>query len=76
MKGDQVKRLRELEKENDRLKKMVADLSLDKAILNEAFTKPVPESQSGRTCTRNNESFRTTGMQGVDSAKSDTEVYT
>ncbi len=37
MKADQVKRLRELEKENDRLKKVVADLSLDKAILNEAL---------------------------------------
>ncbi len=37
LKVDQVKRLRELEKENDRLKKVVADLSLDKAILNEAL---------------------------------------
>ena len=37
MKVDQVKRLRALEKENDRLKKVVADLSLDKAILNEAL---------------------------------------
>ena len=37
MKVDQVKRLRELAKENDRLKKLVADLSLDKAILNEAL---------------------------------------
>ena len=37
MKVAQVKRLRELEKENDRLKKVVADLSLDKAILNEAL---------------------------------------
>ena len=37
MRVDQVKRLRELEKENDRLKKVVADLSLDKAILNEAL---------------------------------------
>jgi cell division protein FtsB len=37
MKVTQVKRLRELEKENDRLKKVVADLSLDKAILNEAL---------------------------------------
>ena len=33
----QAKRLKELEKENSRLKKMVADLSLDKDILNEAL---------------------------------------
>ena len=33
---DQVKRLKELEKENARLKKAVADLTLDKAILKEA----------------------------------------
>ncbi len=34
---NQAKRLKELEKENSRLKKMVADLSLDKDILNEAL---------------------------------------
>jgi len=33
---DQVKRLKELEKENTRLKKVVADLTLDNAILKEA----------------------------------------
>ena len=33
----QAKRLKELEKENTRLKKLVADLSLDKDILNEAL---------------------------------------
>jgi putative transposase len=33
MKIDQVKRLKEVEKENTRLKKLVADLSLDNAIL-------------------------------------------
>lgn len=32
---DQAKRLKEMEKENARLKKLVADLSLDKAILKE-----------------------------------------
>ena len=32
---DQAKRLKEVEKENVRLKKLVADLSLDKAILKE-----------------------------------------
>jgi transposase-like protein len=33
---DQAKRLKQLEKENVRLKKVVADLTLDKAILKEA----------------------------------------
>jgi putative transposase len=33
---DQARRLRELEHENPRLKKLVADLSLDNAILKEA----------------------------------------
>ncbi len=36
LKTDQAKRLKELERENARLKKVVADLSLDKAILKEA----------------------------------------
>ncbi len=36
LKADQAKRLKELERENARLKKVVADLALDKAILKEA----------------------------------------
>ena len=36
MRVEQAKRLRELEKENARLKKLVADLSLDISILKEA----------------------------------------
>ncbi len=36
MQVEQAKRLKDLEKENSRLKKLVADLSLDKAILKEA----------------------------------------
>jgi len=36
MRIEQVKRLKELEKENTRLKRLVADLSLDNAILKEA----------------------------------------
>lgn len=36
MKRDQAKRLKELEKENTRLKKLLADAELDKAILREA----------------------------------------
>jgi transposase-like protein len=37
MRVDQAKRLKELEKENVRLKRLVADLSLDKDILKEAL---------------------------------------
>jgi len=36
LKIDQVKRLKELERENSRLKRAVADLTLDKLILKEA----------------------------------------
>src|SRR3954453_24159978 len=36
IKADEMRRLKELEKENARLKALVADLSLDKAILKEA----------------------------------------
>jgi putative transposase len=36
MKVELAKRLKELEQENSRLKKLVADLSLDNAILKEA----------------------------------------
>ena len=36
LKGDQVKRLRELETENARLRQAVSDLTLDKLILQEA----------------------------------------
>lgn len=37
MKASEAKRLKELETENTRLKKLVADLSLDKQILKEAL---------------------------------------
>lgn len=36
LKGDQARRLKELERENQRLKRVVADLSLEKAILKDA----------------------------------------
>ncbi len=36
LKSDQVKRLKELEKENGRLRKAVSDLTLEKLILKEA----------------------------------------
>ncbi len=37
LKIDQAQRLRELEQENARLKRLVADLALDKAIIQEAL---------------------------------------
>ena len=37
MRVDQARRLKELDQENSRLKKLVADLSLDNAILKEAI---------------------------------------
>ena len=37
LKLDQVKRLKELESENSRLRRAVSDLTLDKMILNEAL---------------------------------------
>ena len=37
MDRDQLQRLKDLEKKNKRLKKLVADLSLDKDILTEAL---------------------------------------
>ena len=36
LKGDQVKRLKELEAENTRLRRAISDLTLDKQILKEA----------------------------------------
>ena len=39
MRVDQAHRLKELEQENSRLKKLVADLSLDNAILKEVLGK-------------------------------------
>ncbi len=37
MRVEQAKRLKKLEKENNRLKKLVADISLDNAILKECL---------------------------------------
>lgn len=38
MRTEQAQRLKELEKENQRLRKLVADLALDKAMLQEALS--------------------------------------
>ena len=41
MKSEEAKRLKTLEEENGRLKRLVADLSLDKHMLSEALRKKV-----------------------------------
>ena len=42
MQSDQVRELRQLQEENGRLKKLVAELSLDKAILQDVASKNWP----------------------------------
>ena len=42
MQSDQVRELKQLQEENARLKKLVAELSLDKAILQDISTKKWP----------------------------------
>ena len=42
----EVKRLKLLEEENNRLKRMVADLSLDKAMLQDVLSKKFPGQRS------------------------------
>ena len=49
LKVDQAKRLRELEKENSRLKKLVADQALDNAILKEVAALPSIGTLSNRS---------------------------
>ncbi|MFC3216009.1 IS3 family transposase [Novosphingobium panipatense] len=51
LKVDQARRMKDLERENARLKRLVADLALDKAILQEASKltfKPLPPPRSDR----------------------------
>ena len=45
LKGDQVKRLKELEAENTRLRRAVSDLTLEKLILKEAASGPEGQRQ-------------------------------
>ncbi|MCL8385584.1 IS3 family transposase [Xanthobacter aminoxidans] len=50
LKSDQVKRLKELEKENERLRKAVSDLTLEKLILKEAAGGKLPSPARRRRC--------------------------
>ena len=50
LKADQVKRLKELEQENSRLRRAVSDLTLDKLILQEAAAEVVAWSGRNTLC--------------------------
>ena len=50
LKSDQIKRLKELEAENQRLRKAIADLTLDKLILQEAARETSEPRASARLC--------------------------
>jgi transposase-like protein len=76
---EQAKRLKSLEKENTRLKKLVADLSLDNAILKEVVgetSKPVQETQSYHKGPGEAWCFTETGMHNTRPGKEDAEAYT
>jgi putative transposase len=47
---DQVRHPKDLERENARLKKLVAAQALDLAILKEEITEPVPTTAGGEAC--------------------------
>ena len=62
---DQVKRLKSLEQEHARLKRLVADLSLDKSILKEwrrDTAQPGPTPRSGPACAADALGVRTPGV--------------
>src|SRR5919205_1976113 len=65
LKSDQVKRLKDLETENTRLRRAVSDLTLDKLILQEApgeTTKPPASPRLHRACSTSAVDFRAPGL--------------
>ena len=74
LKGDQVKRLKELEIENSRLRRAVSDLTLDKLILTEAAkgtSKPFAPPRVRRSCDNRAWHLRETSLPGIGSASID-----
>jgi hypothetical protein len=74
LKGDQVKRLKELETENTRLRRAVSDLTLDKLILAEAAkgtSKPLPTPCVRRSCDDRALHIRETGVPSTGPAPID-----
>ena len=74
---DQARRLKELEQENARLKKLVADLALDIAILKEAArgnSEPGASTPGGRARVREAGGLRAPSVPGAGSAAVDAAV--
>jgi len=73
MRVDQARRLKDLEQENSRLKRVVADFALDNAILKEAAgetPKPVQETKDSPTGLPEAGSLGKTGLSGTWSSQS------
>lgn len=72
MDSSHIKRLKELEEENRRLKQMYADLALDNKILKDVIEKNYRARGKERDCSRNNNGWRHqhhSGMQvSIDSS--------
>ena len=64
MKLDQARRLKELEKENGRLKRLLADAELDKAILREAASRRIALSSSASARSRLSRPFSFSSSMG------------
>lgn len=63
MKVDQAKRLKDLEKENARLKRLLADAELDKAILKETG-RALPQATIHRACVSGARRVGAPGLSG------------
>jgi len=74
LKSDQIKRLKELETENTRLRRAVSDLTLDKLILQEAAgetTEPRASPRLHRACERRSVDLRAACLCRARSASLD-----
>lgn len=68
MKSEEAKRLKELDIENARLKRLLAEAELDKAILKKPFGETVkPDAEARKNCSSSAIifCFRTSGLSGV-----------
>ena len=74
LKTDQARRMKDLEKENQRLRRAISDLTLDKLILQEAAretSEPRAATALHRSCATSASGVRATDMPGAGSASID-----